>query len=96
MIEFEAIKHTYKLDTKPIPAVSAILEVSGIVNLSSIPKHILNAKANIGTAVHLACEYDDKGILDESSLDPYLLGYLKGWRKFKEDHKLELSIAGLL
>lgn len=37
-----------------------------------------------GSAVHAACEYDDAGDLDETTVDPMVLPYLEGWRKFRK------------
>jgi hypothetical protein len=38
-----------------------------------------------GTALHKACELDDQGDLEESSVDSACTGFLKAWRKFKAD-----------
>lgn len=41
--------------------------------------------ATRGTYVHQACQYYDAGELDEESLDPVLIPYVEGWKKFLED-----------
>lgn len=38
-----------------------------------------------GTAVHLAIKLIEKGTLDEESLDPILIPWVEGYRKFKRD-----------
>jgi hypothetical protein len=38
-----------------------------------------------GQYVHQACHYYDMGELDEDSLDPVLIPYVEGWKKFRED-----------
>jgi hypothetical protein len=35
-----------------------------------------------GTAVHLALQLNDRGELDESTVDPLVAGRLAGWRKY--------------
>lgn len=52
---------------------------------ASIPADVLAFAAARGTAVHVACEYDDDGDLDESSLDPAVVPYLQAWRRFRAD-----------
>ena len=38
-----------------------------------------------GQYVHQACHYYDMGELDEDSLDPVLIPYVEGWKKFRAD-----------
>jgi len=44
-----------------------------------------------GEAVHLATAFDDLGQLAEESLDPRLVGYLAGWRKFRRELSPEIQ-----
>ena len=43
-----------------------------------------------GRDVHLATAYDDKGTLDESTVNAEIGGHLESWRKAKRDLKLEI------
>lgn len=81
---FDEAAHEYRLDGKRLPSVTQILRPLA-PDFSAIPPAILERKRALGTAVHLACELDDLGELDESSLDEEVAGYLAGWRKFKAD-----------
>ena len=36
-------------------------------------------------AVHAACEYDDQGDLNESTVHEIVIPYLEGWRRFKRE-----------
>jgi hypothetical protein len=45
-----------------------------------------------GRALHKACELDDHGRLDESTVDPAIAAHLAGWRKFKRDNDSYRSI----
>jgi len=43
-----------------------------------------------GTAVHEATQFYDEGDLDESTLDPVVVPYLDGWKKFRADTGCEI------
>lgn len=87
---FDASTHTYSVDGKIVPSVTQIIQAEGIYDMSNIPKERLETAWKLGTAVHLATEYEDKGILDPESIDPVVLPYLEQWRKFKADFDFEL------
>jgi hypothetical protein len=38
-----------------------------------------------GTHGHLATQYHDEDVLDEEGLDPALVGYLEGWKRFRAE-----------
>lgn len=59
--------------------------IEPLTDYSSIPRHILDAAADRGTAVHLATELYDRDDLDEDSLDELLVPYLAGWKLFLRD-----------
>lgn len=84
MLTFDAAKHEYRDGGKVIPSVTQILQP--LSNFDFVDPDVLAAAQDFGTAVHLACELDDNGTLDESALDPELLPYLLGWRKFMTEH----------
>ena len=56
-----------------------------------VAPEVLEAAARRGTAVHLARHYDDERLpdgrsaLNEETLDPEVLGYLEGWRRFRAE-----------
>lgn len=82
-LAFDPIEHVYRLDGVVIPNVTRIL---GILDETwRVPAETLRAAAELGTAVHAACEYDDLGTLDESSVDADVWGYLEGWRRFRAE-----------
>lgn len=82
-LQFDADAHRYTHQGKVLPSVTQI--ITGLHNLGAIPKDVLQAACERGTAVHLACELDDNNDLDESSLDDTVRGYLQGWRRFKSE-----------
>ena len=71
--------HTYRLGDRVLPSVTQI--TATIAPLFGIPREVLEAKADLGTAVHLATQFYDEGDLDADSLPeavgPYLLAYAK-------------------
>ncbi len=90
VLTFDEATHTYRYNGIVVPGVTTIL--SPLSDFSRVPPHVLRAAADFGTAVHLACELDDLGDLDESALDPALVPYLAAWRKFSADHEVEWEL----
>jgi hypothetical protein len=82
--------HTYTLGGAKVPGVTSILEP--LSNLQFVDPDVLRAAGDFGTAVHLACELDDKGELDEEALDPALAPYLLAWRRFSKDHAVRWAL----
>lgn len=83
---FVADGHEYFYQGKRVPSVTQLLEPLYAGVFAGIPQRILDAKAAIGTAVHLATELYDEGDLDEASLHPVVRPYLDGWKRFRDDH----------
>lgn len=70
------------------PRVTSI--IGFLSDYSGCPPDILEHKRQIGQAVHKSTEYYDLGILDESSLDAEVGGYVEGWKRFLEDKSCEI------
>jgi len=85
MLTFDEATHTYYWHGKRVPGVTGLLKT--LHNFDGVPTDVLEAASQRGTAVHLACEYLDKGILDEDSVDPAIAGYVNGWRLFMAEKK---------
>lgn len=90
MLTFDDASHTYRWKGKPVPSVTQIL--APVHDLSMVPVDVLAAASAFGTAVHKACELDDKGVLNERALDPALMPYLVGWRKFRKEHRTSWAV----
>ena len=88
MIEFHEEDHTYWYNGIRVPGVSEIIEGAGLTDANA-KQHYTKFHADRGTAVHKACELLDKGVLDESSLDPEIVGYVEAYKKFIEEYKPE-------
>lgn len=89
-LTFDEATHTYRYNGVVVPGVTTIL--SPLSDFRFVKPEVLRAAADFGTAVHLACELDDKGELDEDALDPSLVPYLAGWRKFSADHDVQWDL----
>ncbi len=72
--------HVYTYNGVVVSGVSTLL--TPIVDFGGAPREMIRNAAIRGTAVHLACELWDEGDLDEDALDPVLVPYLAGWKKF--------------
>lgn len=84
MLTFDSESHTYRYGGKVVPSVTQILRP--MMDLDHVDADLLRRASAFGTAVHRACELDDLCQLDESALDPNLMPYLAGWRKFCREH----------
>ncbi|MDR0485409.1 MAG: PD-(D/E)XK nuclease family protein [Elusimicrobiota bacterium] len=90
-IEFIEEPHTYIVDGKEVPSVSAILQAAGMVNFEGIPADVLEHKRQFGTAIHKATELFDKNELNFKSLTGDLMPYIDAWAKFKKDFDIEIE-----
>jgi hypothetical protein len=77
--------HQYECDGRSIPSVTQVLALAGITDVSRIPPHILQRAADIGTAVHLACELLDQDDLDLDSVDSKIVGCVLAYQKFRSE-----------
>lgn len=82
-LRFEPEQHRYFLGNREYPSVTRVLSM--LDRFEGVPINVLEAAREFGSHVHLACELDNKGILDEERLDPVLLPYLQGWRRFRSE-----------
>lgn len=92
-LHFDAATHAYTLGGQRLPSVTQVL--APLYDFSRVRDDVLEAKRALGQAVHLACQLDDEGDLDESSLDEAVRPYLDGYRLFKS-HKITRVVAAEL
>ncbi len=99
-LAFDAGTHTYTLGGRVLPSVTQVLSI--LDRFERVPPAMLDAAREFGTHVHMACDLDNRGVLDEASLDAALLPYLEGWRKFRRvsgavilESELRVHHAGL-
>jgi hypothetical protein len=83
---FDAEPHVYYDESmQRVPGTTSLLEAAGMVCYAGIPEAILDRKAQIGTAAHAASHFFDEGDLDESTVDPAVLGYVNAWKRFRRE-----------
>jgi len=87
-IAFNEERHEYHVDGVRWPSVTQILDP--LLELDGIPRDALEAAARFGSHVHMATDLYDKRQLDEEALDPHLLPYLLGWKKFLWQAEVEV------
>lgn len=92
-LQFDEPTHTYTLDGVRLPSVTQVLKP--LYNFAGIDPEVLRAKAELGTAVHRACELLDNDDLDEESDDGRaalvpIAGYLAGYKLFKAEKRLSI------
>lgn len=82
-LTFDPGPHKYTLDGVTVESVTEVC--SPLISFEGIKPGVIEYAADRGTKVHTACEYYDRGVLDEEALDPALVGYVEGWKKFCAD-----------
>ncbi len=75
------------MSDESLPRVSTILGTAAILpSRDFLPEHALQR----GEAVHSYTEMYDRGILDESDVDPQVAPYLAAWKRFRRDSGVEI------
>lgn len=87
MLNFDEATHTYTYDGVRLPSLSEVLQTVNISDYSGVSEEVMEAARKFGKAVHSACQFYDRGTLNEHKLDDKLRPYLQGWINFCEDFK---------
>lgn len=82
-LTFDEPSHVYRWNGKVVPSVTQVL--GALYSFADVPIDVLEAARERGTDVHLACQLDDEGDLNEATITEEVAPYLKAWRKFKHD-----------
>jgi hypothetical protein len=88
MLTFNAERHEYAWQGKPVPGVTRVTLGDPF---AGIPSHVLEHKRAIGLAAHRACELDALGQLDEATVHPAVWPYLLAWRAFIRESGFEVE-----
>lgn len=86
-LRFDAARHEYTLGSRRVIHVTEVLGHfdEGIARAKANHAEAVLAAGDLGTAVHVACELDDRGVLDEASVDQVVGVRLEQWRKFRRE-----------
>ena len=88
VLEFDAESHKYFIGKKRIPGVSEILQKCGLTkDWTGVDPFY----AERGKAVHLAIQFYLEHRLDESSLDPIIVPYFEGFKKYYAEHPMGIT-----
>ncbi len=80
-LTLDAATHTYSIGARVLPSVTQVGD--WIDAYAGVPRHVLEAAADRGRAVHLACELDDLGEL--GSMPDAIAPYVEAWRRLREE-----------
>ncbi len=81
MLTFDPAQHEYRWNGRVVPSVTQILKSLGLIDAT----WYTDEARDRGSMIHLATALDDRGELDESSVDERIAGYLAAWRLFKAE-----------
>lgn len=84
-LQFNEEKHEYTYGGRIIPSVTQIISAVGLYEFDFVSRDTLAVAAERGRIVHTYIEWYEKGILDESSIDPELAGYFEAYKKMKSE-----------
>lgn len=87
-VMFDASTHRYTVDGEVLPHVTQI--IAPLIDYSAVPRDVLERKRELGVAIHLAAELDDRGELDEATVDAAVAPYLAAWRTFRATTQAEI------
>jgi hypothetical protein len=79
------------MDDYPVPGVTNALKDAGIVDTTWFTEWARDR----GSKVHRITQYYDEDDLDESTVDPRLMGYLDAWKRFRREYELEIQAVEL-
>lgn len=90
-LTFDADRHVYYVDGKPIPNVTSIL--NELWDFERFVDHeTLEYARSLGTAVHDCTEFHDRGTLDEDTVPAEAAPYLAAYRKFLHDENPQILL----
>jgi hypothetical protein len=81
---FDAQTHRYSLHGRTLCGVTAAIKSAGLIE-----DRWFSEQATVrGAYVHQALEYLDAGVLDDTTIDPQIAGYVEAYRRFLRDTSL--------
>jgi hypothetical protein len=88
-LEFDELNHTFTANGQTLPSVTQVLRANGMTPefYTRIDPWYLER----GKLIHLATEYDDRGTLDEDTVDEVVRPYLDAYRTFRADFRGKIT-----
>lgn len=92
MLLFDPENHVYTLNGRVVPSVTQCL--AELEDYSKVPTDVLHAKAQLGTAVHAACELWLNGDLDEEDgLHPKVQPYFTQFQRWMKHYRFDPALV---
>ena len=88
-LEFDEVNHIFSINGQTLPSVTQVLRANHMT--PEFYAHIDPWYLERGKLVHLATEYDDKGTLDEDTVDDIVRPRLDAYRAFKGDFRERIT-----
>ena len=88
-LEFDEVNHIFSANGQVLPSVTQVLRANHMT--PEFYAHIDPWYLERGKLVHLATEYDDKGTLDEDTVDDVVRPRLDAYRAFKGDFREKIT-----
>jgi hypothetical protein len=95
-VDFDPVPHRYSVGGTVWPSVTQILQHSGLIDFSHVPRATLDAARERGDAVHRAAHYFNEGDLDVADFEasfPTYWPYLSSWISFRRDSGFVLATS---
>lgn len=86
-LRFDEKTHSYWLNGQKLISVTTVLREARLFEYTSNHGMYMDR----GTSIHTLTELHDAGALDESKIENPILPYLDGWKRFKEETKVEVA-----
>lgn len=93
MLELDREAHRYRWNGAAVPGVTEVIAAALGNPFADVRPAVLERKRQIGEAAHLACDMDDRGVLDDSTVARPVQPYLEAWRAFRRELRFELLIS---
>jgi hypothetical protein len=88
-VAYDAAARQHRIDTRRAPSVTQVIDARYPDRFARVDRAVLARKARLGTAVHLAAQYDAEGTLDESSVSAAVSPRLAAWRWFRQSRRVQ-------
>jgi hypothetical protein len=93
MLSFDEPSHVYTWKGAMVPGVTTVIRDALGNPFERVAADVLEHARQRGSAVHKACELDDAGMLDESTVDRRIVPYVDAWRAFRQQFQFQVLFA---
>lgn len=80
MLTLNEATHEYTEDGRKLISVTQVLDLNGLYKGT---EYFTPESRELGTAIHQACEFYDRGIFDDYEWDPKVIPFVESWKEFR-------------